>query len=226
MSASAQRIARRLAALVCAALALAPAPAGAHEGDPRFLSEVTGLQPAVAGVQVQVLNRDDALELRNPGRHTIVVEGYEGEPFARLKPDGTVEVNLRSPALYLNAERDGDAAVPAMADAQASPEWEKRSSAGRLEWHDHRMHYMGQGVPPQVRDPDQPTEVFDWSVPMRVDGRPVAVSGTLRWTPPGAGGLPAWAFGALGVLVVASAAFAVIRVRRRARPASAEVEAW
>ena len=101
-------------ATLLAAAALA-APALAHEGDPRYDSVLTGEPPR--GIDVQVLNYGDRLSLRNETGETVVVEGYEKEPYARLLPDGTVQVNTRSPASYLNDDPYADAPVPGSAMA-------------------------------------------------------------------------------------------------------------
>lgn len=196
-----------------------PASALAHEGDPRYRSEVAGVEPPVPGLEVRVLNYDDSLELVNRSGRTIVVEGYDGEPYARLLADGTVQVNERSPAAALNSERYGDAPAPAGASATAAPRWRTLSPDGRLAWHDHRMHWMGRGRPPSVTDPAQRTKVFDYEVPLRVDGRPAAIAGTLWWAGEPAGGMPAWAVVALVAAAVASV-LAVLVARRRRRERS------
>jgi hypothetical protein len=43
------------------------------------------------------------------------------------------------------------------------------SKTGRYEWHDHRMHYRGTGLPAKVKDPSVRQTVSDWNVPMAVD---------------------------------------------------------
>ena len=103
---------RRLVAGVSIAFALAlPASSAlAHQGNVNFRSELDGIEPPVPGLDVQVLNYDDSLQLQNETGKTVVVDGYEGEPYVRISPDGTVEVNTRSPAYYLNDDRYGEAA--------------------------------------------------------------------------------------------------------------------
>ena len=117
------------------------------------------MQPAVPGLQVQVLNYDDRLLLINRTGKTVLVRGYEREPYARLRADGTVEVNRRSPSYYLNEERYGGTPVPDSASPKAPPQWSEVSKTGRFETHDHRIHWMSKGTtPPQVKDEDKRTE--------------------------------------------------------------------
>ena len=94
-----------VAAAALAALCVLAAPALAHEGNPNYRSEVDAISPPVEGLDAEILNFDDRIELRNTGGETIVVEGYRGEPYLRFEPDGTVAVNQRSPATYLNEDR-------------------------------------------------------------------------------------------------------------------------
>ena len=76
--------------------------------------------PPIDGLEVEVLNFDDSLRLRNETGETVVVEGYEGEPYVRISPDGTVEINQDSPTFYLNQDRFAEAEVPASADPEAA----------------------------------------------------------------------------------------------------------
>lgn len=202
------------AVLACAPVALA------HEGSPNFLSQINEVTPAGAGVDVQVLNRDDRLLLINSGSNTVLIEGYEGEPYARLEPDGTVSVNADSRAYYINEERDGEVAVPDGADSKGEPRWEEVSRSGRFEWHDHRMHWMSEDDPEAVADRDVRTKIYDWNVPIEVNGRPGAIAGTLFWTPLPSSGPPLGLIVALAAVIVPLAVGAVFLQRRRG------TEAW
>jgi hypothetical protein len=222
----------RLRAVVAAAallaLALAPA-ASAHQGNPNYRSVIDAVSPKVSGVSLEVLNLDDRLELRNTSGRTVVVEGYNGEPYARLLADGTVQVNRRSPAFYLNDDRFAQVKVPATAKPSATPQWQLVDKAGRFEWHDHRIHWMSEVPPKQATDKSERTKVFDWKVPVRVGAERGAVTGTLFWQPTAGGGAPVAAIAGFGVIVVLGAAAVVVVRRRRAaaeRAPGAEVEAW
>jgi hypothetical protein len=207
------RRAALLTLLLCGAIA---APALAHTGNPDFESVVTAID-GVPGLKAQVLNGDDRLLLINTGRRTVTVQGYDGEPYARLRADRVVEVNQHSPARYLNDDRFGQVEVPASASAKASPLWEPVARDGRFEFHDHRIHWMSKTDPPQVRDDRSGRrKVSDWTVPVRTAGASAgAIRGTLWWRGTG-GGAPAAMFVGLAAFALLSAAFVVVVRRRRA----------
>ena len=212
---------RRLVAGASIALALAlPASSAlAHQGNINFRSELDGIEPPVPGLDVQVLNYDDSLQLQNETGETVVVDGYDGEPYVRISPDGAVEVNTRSPAYYLNDDRYAQAPVPASADAEAEPEWQLVDRTGQYVWHDHRIHYMSTGTPSQVTDPDRRTKIFDYRLPIEVGDRDAEIDGTLFWVGE-PGGFPVLPF--IGLAAVAIAGAAAIAIRRRRRAGSAE----
>ena len=141
---------RTLIGAAAAAIVLAGAPlALAHQGNPNMRSAVTAITPQTDGITVTVLNNDDRLELHNTSGEDVVIEGYSGEPYARVLGDGTVAVNTNSEAYYLNDDRYGDVKVPKGLGSE--PRWKRLSGTGRFEWHDHRMHWMSRSKPPQVK---------------------------------------------------------------------------
>jgi hypothetical protein len=211
-------------------LAAAPA-ARAHEGNPNYLSQIDAITPATDGVTVEVLNRDDRLLLHNTSGEDVVIDGYDDEPYARVRADGTVEVNTRSPAYYINNDRFAQVDAPEGIDGSDPPQWKEVGRTGRFEWHDHRAHWMSPTAkPPQVKDESVRTKVFDWTVPVEIGGRPGRIAGTLFWTPLPGGGPPLAAiFAGAGVLIACCLAVAVVRYRRRtgAEPKrETEAEAW
>jgi hypothetical protein len=222
------RALRAVAGAIVASAALAPG-AMAHPGDPRYRSTLRTGTPDIPGVKVQVLGYDNQLELRNQSSKTVTVLGYDGEPYARVLSDGSVEVNTRSPAYYLNEDRFATTKVPASANAKATPAWKVEDKTGRVIWHDHRMHWMAHTIPQQVHDKTKKTKVFDYAIPISVGSRRDAVRGTLYW----AGQPKGFPIAALVSLIVLAAlgVGVVVVVRARRAPSRREAgptaqEAW
>jgi hypothetical protein len=217
------------AALSVLVAGLTATSAAGHAGSPNYESLVRTIKPSIPGLSVEVLNGDDRLELVNASKKTVTVYGYNKEPYLRLGPDGAVSVNLRSPAYYLNQDRFIAMKVPDVANAKAAPQWKVVDRGGRYQFHDHRMHWMAQTVPPQVKDRSKRTKIFDWAVPLRVEQTAGAIDGQLFWRG-SAGGPPAGAFIALAALVLLGGASVVIVRRRRSGAgsgaASPREEAW
>jgi hypothetical protein len=211
-----------------AACAVLVAPADAHEGNPNYRSEVTRVDPQIPGLEVEVVNLDDSLEVRNETGETVIVLGYDGEPYVRIEPGGRVEVNLNSASFYVNQDRFGESPVPPSVDEQAPPRWRLANESGTYSWHDHRIHYMSQGTPAQVEDTAERTKVFDYRVPLRVGDQPVEVLGSLYWVGRDEG-LPWAPFAALAAaaLLAVAAVFAIRRRRSvRDREPDEPKEAW
>ncbi len=206
---------RTVLALVVAMLVAMPAAASAHAGNPNYRSEIDRVTPAVPGVSFEVLNYDSYMQLLDRGGHAVTIYGYEGEPYARILKNGTVQVNKRSPALYLDENRYAEVQVPKYADAKAPPQWKTFDHSGTFLWHDHRMHYMATTTPPQVKDTSRKTKVFDYEIPIRVEGRKGAIDGTLFWVGPANTSKTPFIVAGI-VLVLAGGAFVLI-VRRRHR---------
>jgi hypothetical protein len=211
-----------IAVAACGLLTVAiPSAALAHQGNPNMESIVRVLKPDVPGISLQVLSRDDRFELTNRSKETVVVQGYDEEPYARITPDGTVAVNHNSPAFYLNTDRYGAVTVPKTATAKATPDWQVLDKTGVFQWHDHRMHYMSRDVPPIVKDKAKRTKIFDYSIPIRIGAQQGAILGTLWWAPPKGGGAPVGAIVAFAVLVLLGG-LAVVVVRRRRGPGESD----
>jgi hypothetical protein len=201
-----------LAAIVV--LTCTPGAAAHGPGGTGFLSTVQALRPAVAGVEVRVLDDDDRLELQNGSGRTILIRGYGGEPYIRFSPEGVFE-NTNSPAVYLNRDRFGRVDVPKTATKEARPRWVRVADGSSYEWHDHRAHWMSPIPPRPIRDePDQEHHVFDWEVPGRAEGRPFVIAGSLDYRPPADDGAPTRFLIVLSV-VLAIIAVALYALRRR-----------
>jgi len=206
-----------------------------------YRSDITTVEPSVPGVTLQVLEFADRLLLTNHSGQTVTVYGYQGEPYARVLANGTVQINTRSPAYYLNQNFYGEVNVPPSASPTATPQWTVVDRTGQLEWHDHRIHWMSPTVPPQVRNQGRQTKIFDWQVPIQVGSRKGAVNGVLFWTPESGSKAPIAAIVALVVIVVLGLLFVLFVRRRRSggppaartggeetarRPGGSPTEAW
>jgi hypothetical protein len=174
------RVAAALAALALAA----PAAASAHN-PPSYVSKLLGLEPGVRGVTAAVVNRGNGIVLDDRSGETVVVLGYQKEPYLRFGPSGVYR-NVRSPATYLNLNLYAGGTIPVSANADAKPLWRKVATGESFRWHDHRIHWASPIPPPVVRaHPGTRHHVFDWRVPALIDGRPFAITGTLDYFPGG-----------------------------------------
>jgi hypothetical protein len=195
-------------------------PLNDQGSSPDYRSLITSISPAAPGLGLQVLQFSDRLQLRNGTGRTVTVYGYEGEPYARVLPDGTVEVNTRSPAYYLNQSFYGNVTVPPSASASFPPRWTVVDRTGQLEWHDHRIHWMSPVLPPQVKDKGRRTLIFDWQVPISVGASKGHIAGQLFWVPESSSA-PTAAIIAGAAIVVLGLLFIVLTRRRRVRGAAA-----
>lgn len=184
---------RVLVALAAAALGftLAPAaPAAAHGGTAdtnvtsNYRTHLTDL-PDVDGLTAEVVDIDGTIELTWTGAGTLIVAGYENEPYLRFDHSGVYQ-NRRSPATYLNQNRYAIVDPPVTADASAPPEWTQLSAGRTARWHDHRTHWMSTTPPLQVQqEPDRQHLIIErWEIPLTVANRSAVIAGTLTWTPP------------------------------------------
>jgi len=119
-----------------------------------------GTEPHISGVSIRMLNLGYLVELKNSGPNTVVVIGYDREPYLRIGPSG-VEVNRRSPATFLNRSATPSGSLPDGLDARATPIWESVSNVPTARWHDHRAHWMGRGA----------VNNAEWSIPLIVTNR-------------------------------------------------------
>jgi hypothetical protein len=184
-------------------VALAP-PASAHTvsgvGATNWLTTLLAVSPQVPGLSVKVIESGSRLELTNHGPEVVVL-GYEQEPYLRVGPEGVFD-NVLSPATYLNCSRTG-CPVPAEANGQAPPRWRRVSNSQTARWHDHRIHWMGAQLPPDVRRTPGRLHIRPpWTVTLKQGLTPITITGQLAWVP-GSSPLP-WVLLALALLVGAA----------------------
>lgn len=170
---------RRLAAASAALVTtlLVPAPAAAHVRSAAVASDysatVVSPSPAVAA---RVYASDLALGLAARDGHTVVVLGYEDEPFLRFGSSG-VEVDAGSST----AVETGLVDRPGVG-------WETVSGDPAIVWHDSRVRAPVAGVEP-------------WAIPLVVDGERILLEGEVRRVPRP----PAWPWLLVAGVVVAAA---------------------
>lgn len=160
-------------ALACGAALFVAAPASAHTlSGPQpanFRTSVLDVVPEQPGVEVAIVDGGTKVQLTNGTGRTVVVEGYEGEPYLRIGPDGVYE-NRNSAATYLNRSLKGGVVPPGVdVSPDAPPEWQRTSTGRTARWHDHRAHWMGEGLPPVVEaEPDAPHRISTGRIPFTV----------------------------------------------------------
>ena len=211
----AQTVAARIGAVLVmgtSLVVLAGAPAWADAPQPtNYRSRLLAVEPEVDGVDLEVVGGDAFLRLTvQPGVEALVFGYGDGaadpEPYLRFEADGTVLVNLRSPAHYLNQDRYGAEAPPPDADPAAAPRWQEVAEGGSYTWHDHRIHWMSPQPPARIAtEPGRQHTVFDWTVPFQVEGRSAEARGELLWLPSRSPLLPSL----LGLVVLVTAAVGV-----------------
>lgn len=197
-----------------------------------YRSYITGVTPHVKGLDLQILEFADRLELTNRTGRTVTIFGYQGEPYARVLANGTAERNVRSPATYLNESFYADVKVPAIANPAAPPRWQVMDRTGFFEWHDHRIHWPTPTLPPQVKDQSKRTLIFDWQVPIEVGSQRGDIFGALYWVPEDSS-TPTWLIVLGSIIVVGGLMFSFFVQRRRSRarlaaggPARSDDERW
>ncbi|MCO5316579.1 MAG: hypothetical protein M9938_10550 [Solirubrobacterales bacterium] len=169
-----------MAALLVAGLVL-PATAMAHGGPHLYESVVMGVEPPIPGVEVRMIDFDSQVELTNRSGRTVVVEGYEGEPYARIESGGKVYLNARSPSMAPSNDRLGRTRPTGAEDPDAAPNWILVGSGGRFRWFDRRTQYRRKGLPEAVSDETARTRVWRWQIPLTIGQSPAVVEGELFW---------------------------------------------
>ena len=144
---------------VLAGLALA-GPAQAHVGGGAagsdFDARIVSVSPAVPGSRCGCCSSATSSRWSTPGTPTC---SCPATPTSRTCGSArTALAQPQQPGHLANLDRYGKAAaaLPASVDAAAEPQWEQVSTEPAYVWHDHRTHWMTQGLLPP-RSPQRPT---------------------------------------------------------------------
>lgn len=175
-----RRLLGALAVLVAGIAAPGDVALADAAGPTDYETTITSITPEAPGVEVSIVGGDSFLRVVAEPGVEVVVPGYQQEPYLRIRADGVVEENQRSPATYLNVDRYGAGAPPAGADPTLAPNWLPVGDGGAWSWHDHRAHWMSPEPPPDAQ-PGQQVQAS--TVPLVVDGTTVTVSVATTWLP-------------------------------------------
>jgi hypothetical protein len=180
--------------------AASPAPASAHGPvAPVASSYVAKLGQVPPGLHAKVVDGDLRMWLEAPPSATVVVRDYRGAPYLRFSRSG-VEVNENSAMYYLN-QTPVAATPPTNLSPSTPPSWHRVTAAHAYSWHDGRLHALA-----SVAISPGTSYVGRWSIPLRVDGTPASLSGTV-WHAPDASIVWFWP-----IVVLLACVFAAWRV--------------
>ena len=223
--------ARAVRAAFCLLLALLattwPGTAAFAHGLPDssyYRSAITAIEPSTPGLVLTVTKAGESLTLTNHSGKTVVVIGYAGEDYLRITQTG-VDENIAS----LSSSLNGSLIIEGLPQKQGQPnqqrpKWRHVSDQPAFTWHDHRIHWMAQQRPAVVAaDPHHAHKVFDWKIPLTVNGAPVTVNGELVWK--GIPGLSTFVIVLIALGVAAGIAMTVaiaVAMRKEYRAAHAE----
>lgn len=193
----------RLGLILALALALSAASPGAALAHgpvaPVASRYVARVSRVPSGLEAKVVDGDLRMWLRAPASATVIVLDYRGAPYLRFSRRG-VEVNENSAMYYLN-QTPVPATPPSDLAPSTPPQWEPVSGGHAYSWHDGRLHALAAvAITPGTR------YVGRWSIPLRLDGAPVSLSGTV-WHAPDASIVWFWP-----IVVVLASILAVWRI--------------
>ena len=123
-----------------------------------------------------------ALRVVNRGPAELEVAAPGGEPFLRIGPRGTF-ANVSSLYWYKTGNPDGIGELPGGIARGAPPRWAPVSSEPEWTWFEHRLHPAPITVPPDLYRGERRETLSDWSVPVRLGGRPGQIDGHVEYRP-------------------------------------------
>jgi hypothetical protein len=165
--------------LLLLGLLLAAAPAGAHEADPRIVTSLVQVSPALPEPVVVQVQAGIATQLvaSNPTPTVLEVVGTSGRAFLRLSSGGVL-ADVGAAEFFTTSNPTG--AAPAARRRDGPVRWQRISAGSSWGWYDHRLH------PAELRAPtDQQREVrlAEFEVPLRYGATEVVATGRVDFRP-------------------------------------------
>lgn len=168
------------AVLVCALLAagLLATPAAAHESDPRLVTVLDEVVPALPDEVVLQVQAGLATQLvaSNPSTRVLEVLGSGDRPFLRLSRTG-VFADVANRDFFATSNPTG--AVPGGV-REGAARWVQISTGDSWGWYDHRLHPEDLTAP---ADEDRPAELARFEVPLRYGDVAVTAQGRVTFRP-------------------------------------------
>ncbi len=173
-------------ALTMIAVAAVPAlgatpPVGESPDVPGVVSGVKTVVPADAPISVRVTDGVGGVSLAASTNDPVEVLGYVGEPYLLLR-GGAIYENRRSPSTYVNAVPPPQD-IPSLDQLSGPPQWRKVGKGRTWHWHDHETHFGTTASARIKAHPDQGFRLENWTIDIRIAGRPVTVKGALDYSP-------------------------------------------
>ena len=141
---------KRLVVALAAGLALVPAasghgPTATQSG---YVSNVRRSRRTCSACSSTCSAATPGCGVSNYSGKTVVILGYQGEPYLRFGQDG-VFPNTRSPAVYVNRFRGLHGCVPGERERRPRHRvWRKVADGASFEWRDHRIYWVRDGPAP------------------------------------------------------------------------------
>jgi len=133
------------------------------------------------GVQVEMLpGPTPAVFLSNTTSRTVRVRGRQGEPFARIGPEG-VQVNVHS-VTYAEDRRARGLEPGQEVDPLHEPTWVDVSGSSTFTWLDTRADTADQPAAAALEE-GQPVTMGRWQIPLEVGDRHTRIEGATVWKP-------------------------------------------
>lgn len=162
-----------------AALLLPAAPALAHQSDPRIVTVIDEIVPALPAEVIVQAQAGIATQLvaSNPTATVLEVLDSTSRPFLRLSGAG-VFADLEAAEFFTTSNPNG--VVPPGSGGGGPARWVQISAGASWGWYDHRLHPELTSAP---ADPTRAARLIDFQVPIRYGDARFAIRGQVQFQP-------------------------------------------